>query len=179
MYNSLSVRVSVKLADKFKDYYKFSKTGKILEKLNFFSKYKDESFFYRFFNSKKSIFKNSIAYKIYRGIFNLLNALASYLAKILRKTLENSISFGSVINITGDFDRICGFIFTLALYTSIASCLIGFFKGYSIKLNIFIMVISIFCLLFKGSYGKILRDSKVISFVKDFFLLDKEEEEWW
>lgn len=179
MYSSIVVGICVKLSEGLGKIYSYSYLHKILKKLNIFSVYYRQAKLKKILDNNKSIFADTLVYKIYREFFDALNIFCNFLKKILEEVNKNSLVIGPIKTVCTDFNSLMGFVFTFLLYCGLFTLIGSVIAGKSIKLTFLIFLISFIGSIFKGKYVDIIKNSIIVSYFADFFKLDKEVSKWW
>ena len=178
--NSITISFLNKIYSSFSGYYESSQTKRIHD---FIRKPLAENFA----NSKtkkvlageKVLFAKSFIYRIYRGLFNLIEKFMNFLGKIFVPLIKHSFFLGSAFKSLEDFDEIAGMISNITFYTGLFTLIISIILKAKIILPSAFIVLGIILSLLKGKYMEILKGSKVLEFFTSFFKLDEGGENWW
>lgn len=178
--NSLTIRFLNKIYRSFSFYYESSLAKRIID---FISKPLAENFANsntkKVLTGEKVLFANSFIYRIYRGLFNLIEKFMNFLGRIFVPLIKSSFFLGSTFKSLDDFDEIAGIISNIMLYAGIFTLIISIiFKGKIIFPLAFI-ILGIILSLLKGKYMDIIKGSRVLEFFTSFFKLDEGGENWW
>ncbi|MDD7351821.1 MAG: hypothetical protein PUG84_00020 [Peptoniphilaceae bacterium] len=178
--NSLTIRFLNKIYTSFGEYYENSLTKRVHD---FITKPIAKTFA----NSKaknvlagdKVLFEHTFIYKIYRGLFNLIEKFMNLLGNIFVPMKKNSFFLGSLMTSLDDFDQIAGIISNIMFYTGIFTLIISLIIKAKLIIPIAFIVLGLILSLLKGKYMEIIRGSKCIEFFTSFFKLDEGGENWW
>lgn len=178
--NSITISFLNKIYRSFSGYYESSQTKRIM---GFIRKPLAENFA----NSKtkkvlageKVLFAKSFIYRIYRGLFNLIEKFMNFLGRIFVPLIKHSFFLGSAFKSLEDFDEIAGMISNITFYTGILTLILSVILRAKIILPCAFIVLGIILSLLKGKYMDIIKGSKVLEFFTSFFKLDEGGENWW
>lgn len=178
--NSLTISFLNKIYRSFSGYYETSLTKKICDFIrkplakNFAS-----SKTRKVLAGEKVLFAKSFIYRIYRGLFNLIEKFMNFLGRIFVPMIRHSFFLGSAFRSLGDFDEIAGIISNIMFYSGILTLIISIiFKG-KIFFPLAFIFLGLILSLLKGKYMDIIKGSKVLEFFLSFFKLDEGGENWW
>ncbi|MDD7352214.1 MAG: hypothetical protein PUG84_02005 [Peptoniphilaceae bacterium] len=127
----------------------------------------------------KVLFEHTFIYKIYRGLFNLIERFMNLLGNIFVPMKKNSFFLGSLMTSLDDFDQIVGIISNIMFYTGIFTLIISLIIKAKLIFPLAFIVFGLLLSLLKGKYMEIIRGSKFIEFFTSFFKLDEGGENWW
>lgn len=127
----------------------------------------------------KVLFEHTFIYKIYRGLFNLIEKFMNLLGNIFVPMKKNSFFLGSLMTSLDDFDQIVGIISNIMFYTGIFTLIISLIIKAKLIFPLAFIVFGLLLSLLKGKYMEIIRGSKFIEFFTSFFKLDEGGENWW
>lgn len=127
----------------------------------------------------KVLFEHTFIYKIYRGLFNLIEKFMNLLGNIFVPMKKNSFFLGSLMTSLDDFDQIVGIISNIMFYTGIFTLIISLIIKVKLIFPLAFIVFGLLLSLLKGKYMEIIRGSKFIEFFTSFFKLDEGGENWW
>lgn len=178
--NSITISFLNKIYLSFSGYYDSSQTKKIM---GFIGKPLENTFA----NSKtkkvlageKVLFAKSFIYRIYRGLFNLIEKFMNFLGRIFVPLIKHSFFLGSAFKSLEDFDEIAGMISNIMFYTGLFTLIISIILRAKIILPCAFIVLGIILSLLKGKYMDIIMGSKILEFFTSFFKLDEGGENWW
>ncbi|MDU5806353.1 MAG: hypothetical protein E6Z55_02665 [Peptoniphilus harei] len=178
--NSLTIRFLNKIYRSFSGYYEDSFTKRSHD---FISKPIEKTFA----NSKtkvvlsgeKVLFANTFIYKIYRGLFKLIEKFMNFLGRVFVPLIKNSFFLGGAFKALDDFDEIAGIISNIMFYSGALTLIISLIAGAKIIFPLAFIVLGLILSLFKGRYMDIIMGSKVLEFFTSFFKLDEGGENWW
>lgn len=178
--NSLTIRFLNKIYRSFSFYYESSLAKRIID---FISKPLAENFANsntkKVLTGEKVLFANSFIYKIYRGLFNLIEKFMNLLGRVFVPLIKHSFFLGSAFKSLDDFDEIAGIISNITFYTGILTLIISLILKAKIILPCAFILLGIILSLLKGKYMDIIKGSKVLEFFTSFFKLDEGGENWW
>ena len=178
--NSLTIRFLNKIYRAFSGFYEDSFTKRAHD---FIAKPIEKNFA----NSKtklvlggeKVLFANSFIYKIYRGLFRIIERFMNFLGRIFVPLIKNSFFLGGAFRSLDDFDEIAGIISNIIFYSGVLTLIISLIVGAKIIFPILFIILGIILSLFKGRYMDIIMGSKFLEFFTSFFKLDEGGENWW
>ena len=178
--NSLTISFLNKIHSSFSGYYESSQTKRIM---GFIGKPIENTFA----NSKtkkvlageKVLFAKSFIYRIYRGLFNLIEKFMNFLGRIFVPLIKSSFFLGSAFKSLDDFDEIAGIISNIMFYTGLLTLIISVILKAKIIFPLAFIILGIILSLLKGKYMDIIKGSKVLEFFTSFFKLDEGGENWW
>lgn len=178
--NSLTIRFLNKIYRSFSFYYESSLAKRIID---FISKPLAENFANsntkKVLTGEKVLFAKSFIYRIYRGLFNLIEKFMNFLGRIFVPLIKSSFFLGSTFKVLDDFDEIAGIISNITFYTGILTLIISLILKAKIILPCAFILLGIILSLLKGKYMDIIKGSKVLEFFTSFFKLDEGGENWW
>lgn len=178
--NSLTIRFLNKIYRSFSFYYESSLAKRIIY---FISKPLAENFANsntkKVLTGEKVLFAKSFIYRIYRGLFNLIEKFMNFLGRIFVPLIKSSFFLGSTFKSLDDFDEIAGIISNITFYTGILTLIISLILKAKIILPCAFILLGIILSLLKGKYMDIIKGSKVLEFFTSFFKLDEGGENWW
>ena len=178
--NSLTISFLNKIYSTFSGYYESSLTKKLHDFIrkpieNTFANSKTK----KVLTGEKVLFAKSFIYRIYRGLFNLIEKFMNFLGRIFVPLIKHSFFLGSAFKSFDDFDEIAGMISNIIFYTGLFTLIISIILKAKIILPCAFIVLGIILSLLKGKYLDILKGSKVLEFFTSFFKLDEGGENWW
>ena len=178
--NSLTISFLNKIHSTFSGYYESSLTKKLHDFIrkpieNTFANSKTK----KVLTGEKVLFAKSFIYRIYRGLFNLIEKFMNFLGRIFVPLIKHSFFLGSAFKSLDDFDEIAGMISNIMFYTGLFTLIISIILKAKIILPCAFIVLGIILSLLKGKYMDILKGSKVLEFFTSFFKLDEGGENWW
>lgn len=178
--NSLTIRFLNKIYRSFSFYYESSLAKRIID---FISKPLAENFANsntkKVLTGEKVLFANSFIYRIYRGLFNLIEKFMNLLGRVFVPLIKHSFFLGSAFKSLDDFDEIAGIISNITFYTGILTLIISLILKAKIILPCAFILLGIILSLLKDRYMDIIKGSKVLEFFTSFFKLDEGGENWW
>ncbi|MDU5467852.1 MAG: hypothetical protein E6084_08270 [Peptoniphilus harei] len=178
--NSLTIRFLNKIYRSFSFYYESSLAKRIID---FISKPLAENFANsntkKVLTGEKVLFAKSFIYKVYRGLFNLIEKFMNFLGRIFVPLIKSSFFLGSAFKSLDDFDEIAGIISNIMFYTGLLTLIISVILKAKIIFSCAFIVLGIILSLLKGKYMDIIKGSKVLEFFTSFFKLDEGGENWW
>lgn len=185
MYNSIVVSIFSKIWQLFVDSYNGSILQKVCSSIGRFFKYLCKgSEVKRVVFSENNILGNSIFYKVYKSLMNILDSIIKFFNNLFKK-LTNGSLFGNIIRDNfADNERAISTLFVFTFFLGIGLVVFGFvYKSFSKTLglaSLILMLISIIVVYFEGSYKTIFENSIFGRFVKGLFEVDEEGgEHWW
>ena len=178
--NSLTISFLNKIYSTFSGYYESSLTKKLHDFIrkpieNTFANSKTK----KVLTGEKVLFAKSFIYRIYRGLFNLIEKFMNFLGRIFVPLIKHSFFLGSAFKSLDDFDEIAGMISNIIFYTGLFTLIISIILKAKIILPCAFIVLGIILSLLKGKYMDIIKGSKVLEFFTSFFKLDEGGENWW
>lgn len=178
--NSLTISFLNKIYSTFSGYYESSLTKKLHDFIrkpieNTFANSKTK----KVLTGEKVLFAKSFIYRIYRGLFNLIEKFMNFLGRIFVPLIKHSFFLGSAFKSLDDFDEIAGMISNIIFYTGLFTLIISIILKAKIILPCAFIVLGVILSLLKGKYMDILKGSKVLEFFTSFFKLDEGGENWW
>ena len=178
--NSLTISFLNKIYSTFSGYYESSLTKKLHDFIrkpieNTFANSKTK----KVLIGEKVLFAKSFIYRIYRGLFNLIEKFMNFLGRIFVPLIKHSFFLGSAFKSLDDFDEIAGMISNIIFYTGLFTLIISIILRAKIILPCAFIVLGIILSLLNGKYMDILKGSKVLEFFTSFFKLDEGGENWW
>ncbi|WP_297393375.1 hypothetical protein [uncultured Peptoniphilus sp.] len=178
--NSLTISFLNKIYSTFSGYYESSLTKKLHDFIrkpieNTFANSKTK----KVLTGEKVLFAKSFIYRIYRGLFNLIEKFMNFLGRIFVPLIKHSFFLGSAFKSLDDFDEIAGMISNIMFYTGLFTLIISIILKAKVILPCAFIVLGIILSLLKGKYMDILKGSKVLEFFTSFFKLDEGGENWW
>ncbi|CAG7590612.1 hypothetical protein [Peptoniphilus senegalensis] len=178
--NSLTIRSLNKIYRAFSGFYEDSITKKVHD---FITKPLAKNFSTSktkvVIAGEKPLFRDTLIYKIYREIFNLIEKFMNLLGKIFLPLIKKSFFLGATFKSLDNFDEIAGIISNIMFYTGIFTLIISLIIRASIIFPLAFIILGIILSLLKGKYMDIIMGSKVLEFFISFFKLDEGGENWW
>ena len=178
--NSITISFLNKIYSTFSGYYESSLTKKLHDFIrkpieNTFANSKTK----KVLTGEKVLFAKSFIYRIYRGLFNLIEKFMNFLGRIFVPLIKHSFFLGSAFKSLDDFDEIAGMISNIMFYTGVLTLIISVIFKAKIIFPCAFIIFGIILSLLKGKYMDILKGSKVLEFFISFFKLDEGGENWW
>lgn len=184
MYNSIVVKVLVKIANALIEGYQYS----ILKKFNVFilkglKNLSKGSNVANLFTSNRSLVEESLLYGLYCKVVARLNKIFIFLRKEIVKNSHGSIIYNTTYNLFYDEIQLqtTFYVFFISLGVGIVgnNLIRGFYAGKSYLVSFLLIFVSLIGLSMKENYKNILEGSYACTFIKSLFTIDEGVNQWW
>lgn len=184
MYNSVVVRFLVGIWHVLQRGYEYSLlkkfNGKLIKCGKFLSK---GSLTISLFRSNRSLLAESLLYKVYCQVLDLVTKIFGGLRKGIKKTNHGSFIYTSIYNLFYDEVQLQStfYIFFIAFGMGIIgnNLIRGYYFGRSYIISIALILISLMGLRIKDDYNSLLEGSYTFKLVKSIFTIDEGVDQWW
>lgn len=184
MYNSIVVQFLVNVWQVLEKGYKYSLlkmfNDKLIKGFKFLSK---GSLTISLFTSSRSLLEESLLYRIYCWILDIITRSFRELRKGIKKVNHGSLIYTTVYNLFYDEVQLQGtfYIFFMAFGTGLIgnNLVRGYYSGRSYLISIALIFISLMGMKIKDDYKSILEESHIFKFVKSIFTIDEGVDQWW
>lgn len=178
--NSLTIKSLNKIYRAFSGFYEDSITKKVHDFVTKpIAKTFEASRTKKILTGTRPIFKDGLIYKLYRGLFKLMEKFMIFLGRVFVPLIKNSFFLGSTFRALNSFDELAGIISNIMFYTGIFTTVLALILKANILIPLAFILMGLILSLLKGRYMDIIMGSKVLEFFISFFKLDEGGENWW
>lgn len=184
MYNSVIVRCLVNIWHILVKGYKYSIlkrfNSSLLKGIKFLSK---GSLTISLFISNRSLIEESLLYRIYCWVVNIISDIFMIIRKGIKKISHGSLIYTTVYNLFYDEIQLQNtfYMFFMAFGIGIIgnNLVRGYYIGRSYLVSISLIIIALIGFNIKEEYKSILEESHTFKIVKSVFTIDEGVEQWW
>lgn len=135
------------------------------------------------FTSSRSLIEESLLYKLYCFIIDIIVKVFRELRRRIKKVNHGSLIYTTIYNLFYDEIQLQStfYIFFIAFGIGIIgnNLVRGYYSGRSYLISIALISISLIGLKVKEDYKSILEGSYIFKLVKSIFTIDEGVEQWW